>query len=224
MSRELEKRSRRDWCLPRAILLLFFLGGCATAPGPPARPSTLSDLLLALDASEEAGGDPRCRTRSVAATDVLVPVELTPQGLVGRWAERWTVNRCGVLVPYVVKFDRAADGDLDVSMQPEVSEGAAGRVPGATLADAILQRDTLAFLAQRDLVEAGPEARCSARKVIATEVLVALEGGQLEGDWPIGGHWVERWTLDRCGAAVHYVVRFTTTRKGTTFVAEPQRQ
>ena len=88
MSRELEKRSRRDWRLPRAILLLFLLGGCATAPGPPARPSTLSDLLLALDASEEAGGDTRCRTRSVAATDVLVPVELTPQGLAGRWAER----------------------------------------------------------------------------------------------------------------------------------------
>jgi len=224
VSRELEKRSRRDWRLPRAILLLFLLGGCATVPGPPARPSTLSDLLLALDASEEAGGDPGCRTRSVAATDVLVPVELTPQGLAGRWAERWTVNRCGVLVPYVVKFDRAADGDLDVTMQREVSEGAAGRVPGATLADSILQRDTFAFLTQRDLVEAGAEARCSTRKVIATEVLAALEGGQLEGDRPIGGHWVERWTLDRCGAAVRYVVRFTTTRKGTTFVVEPQGQ
>ena len=79
------------------------------------------ELLLAPDASKGAGGDPSCRSRSVAAADVLVPVELTPQALAGRWAERWTVNRCGVLVPYVVRFDRAPDGDLDVSMQREVS-------------------------------------------------------------------------------------------------------
>jgi hypothetical protein len=202
---------------------MALLGGCATGPAQPSRPATLSDLLLALDASEKMGGDPRCRSRSVSTTEVLIPVELTAQGVAGRWTERWTVDRCGVAVPYVVKFDRAPDGDLDVSMQREVSEAEATRVPGDTIADRILQRDTLAFLTQRDLAEAGPEARCRIRKVVATAVLEPLEGGQVEGDRPVAGRWAERWTLDRCGASVGYVVRFTTTRKGTTFVAEPQR-
>ena len=209
--------------LPLAIVLLSLLGGCATAPGPTSRPSTLSDLLLALDASEKMGGDPRCRNRSVSGTEVLIPVELAAQGVSGRWTERWTVDRCGVPVPYVVKFDRAPDGDLDVSMQREVLGGDVAAVPGETIADGTLQRDTLAFLAQRDLSEAGPEARCRTRKVVGTELLAPLEGGQVEGDRPIAGQWAERWTLDRCGASVGYVIRFTTTRKGTTFVAEPQR-
>jgi hypothetical protein len=208
---------------PLAVVLLALLGGCATAPGPTGRASTLSDLLLAMDASEKTGGDPRCRSRNVSTTEVLVPVELASQGVSGRWTERWTVDRCGVAVPYVVKFDRAPDGDLDVSMQREVSDGEVATVPGATIADRVLQRDTLAFLTQRDLSEAGPEARCRARKVVATEVLTPLEGGQVEGDRPIAGQWVERWTLDRCGASVGYVVRFNTTPKGTTFIAEPQR-
>lgn len=209
--------------LPLAVVLLSLLGGCATAPGQPGRPSTLSDLLLALDASQKMGGDPHCRSRSVSTTEVLVPVELAAQGVSGRWTERWTVDRCGVLVPYVVKFDRAPDGDLDVSMQREVSETGAATVPGATIADRVLQRDALAFLAQRDLSEAGLEASCRARKVVATEVLTPLEGAQVEGDRPVAGQWVERWTLDRCGASINYVIRFSTTRKGTTFIAEPQR-
>ena len=208
---------------PLAVVLLALLGGCATAPGQTSRPSNLSDLLLALDASEKMGGDPRCRSRSVSTTEVLVPVELTAQGVSGRWTERWTVDRCGVAVPYVVKFDRAPDGDLDVSMQREVPEAEATTVPGDTLADRILQRDTLAFLSQRDLSAAGPEARCRIRKVVATEVLTPLEGGQVEGDRPVAGQWVERWTLDRCGASVGYVIRFNTTRNGTTFIAEPQK-
>ena len=206
-----------------AVGLLALLVGCATAPAQPGRPSTLSDLLLAMDASEKMGGDPRCRARTVTTTEVLVPVELAAQGVSGRWTERWTVDRCGVAVPYVVKFDRALEGDLDVSMQREVSDAEAATVPGGTLADPVLQRDTLAFLAQKDLWEAGPEARCRTRKIVATEVLTPLDGGEVEGSRPVAGRWVERWTLDRCGASVDYVIRFNTTRKGTTFLADPQR-
>jgi hypothetical protein len=206
-----------------AVVLLALLGGCATAPAPPARPSTLSDLLLALDASEKMGGDQRCRNRTVSTTEVVVPVELAAQGVSGRWIERWTVDRCGVSVPYVVKFDRARDGDLDVSMQREVSNAEAATVPGDTIADPVLQRDTLAFLARRDLWEAGPEARCRTRKIVGTQVLMPVDGAEVEDARPVAGRWVERWTLDRCGASVDYVIRFTTTRKGTTFLADPQR-
>ena len=208
--------------LAPAVLALGLLVGCATAPSQPSRPSTLSDLLLALDASEKMGGDPRCRNRSVSATEVIVPVELAAQGVSGRWTERWTVDRCGAPVPYIVKFDRAPDGDLDVSMQREVPDAEAATVPGGTLADRTLQRDTLAYLAQRDLAEAGPEARCRTRKVVTTEVLTPVEDGRIESGRPVAGRWVERWTLERCGAPVAYVIRFTTHPGGTTFIAEPQ--
>jgi len=203
------------------VVLLILAAGCAT-PGALSKPSTLSDLVLALDASEKMGGDPRCRNRTVSATEVVVPVELAAQGVSGRWTERWTVDRCGVSVPYLVKFDRARDGDLDVSMQRE-DQGAAA-IPGETLADPVLQRDTLAFLAQKDLTEAGPEARCRTRKIVKTAVLSPVEGAEVEDGRPIAGQWVERWTVDRCGAPVDYVVRFTTTRKGTTFVADPPQR
>ena len=207
---------------PVGVVLLALLAGCATPGGITGRPSTLSDLVLALDASEKAGGDPRCRDRRVSTTEVVVPVEQTAQGVSGRWTERWTVDRCGSMVPYIVKFDRAPDGDLDVSMQRDVPETESTAVPGATIADHVLQRDTLAFLSQRDIFEAGSDARCRTRKVVATEVLAPLEGGEVENGRPVSGKWVERWALDRCGTSVAYVVHFTTTRTGTSFVAEPQ--
>ena len=207
---------------PLVAALILALPACTTTARPKSPSSTLSDLVLALDASEKMGGDPHCRARSVSTTEVIVPVETTAQGVSGRWTERWTVDRCGMPVPYVVKFDRAPDGDLDVSMQREVADADAVVVPGDSLADRTLQRDTFAFLAQRDLFEAGPEARCRTRKVVATEVLEPVAGGEVEGERPIAGRWMERWTLDRCGQAVPYVVQFTTSRKGTTFIAEPQ--
>jgi hypothetical protein len=58
--------------------------------------------------------------------------------------------------------------------------------------------------------------------VVATEVLEPVAGGEVEGARPIAGRWMERWTLDRCGRSVPYVIRFTTSRKGTSFIAEPQ--
>ena len=67
-----------------ALTLMLLVAACATTAGPRGRPSTLSDLLLALDSSEKMGGDPRCGNRSVSTTEVLVPVELAAQGVSGR--------------------------------------------------------------------------------------------------------------------------------------------
>src|SRR5260370_5637512 len=145
---------------------MFLLAACTTAARPPGRPSTLSELLLALDSSERMGGDPRCGNRNVSTTEVLIPVELAAQGVSGRWTERWTVDRCGVSGPYLVKFDRAPDGDLDVSMQREVADAEAAAVPGGTIADPVLQPETTPFPAQRDRREAGTEARWPSRKSV----------------------------------------------------------
>jgi hypothetical protein len=178
---------------------------------------------------------------------VVGAVQQASHGVSGRWTDRWTVDRCGSLAPYLIKFARATDGDLDVTMQLETPPGEPATVPDTTIADPILQRDVLGFLAQRDFSAAGVEGRCDARKVIDTEVLQPLEGAAVEGERPIGGQWVERWTLfrewfgfsaradeirdaellknpelvrDRCGTPVRYLVRFSATQKGTTFTVE----
>jgi len=163
----------------------------------------------------------------------------------GRWTERWTVDRCGSPVPYLVKFARAADGDLDVTMELEPLAFDTTPVPGTTIADLILQRDALGFLSQRDFAAAGPGGTCDGRRVVNTEVVQPLEGAAVEGERSIGGQWVERWTLrrlysgvtsavpsstassstgpdDKCGIPVRYLVRFSTTPKGTTFTVEQE--
>jgi len=245
----LERLRLGDWVpvSSRLVVLLILLAGCTTLPGKTTREAPLSDLLLTLDSSEKMGGDPSCQSRRVSSTQVVGAVEQGSQGVSGRWTERWTVDRCGSLVPYLVKFARATDGDLDVTMQLETPPGEPATVPGTTIADPILQRDVLGFLAQRDFSAVGAEGTCDARKVIDTEVLQPLEGAVVDGKRPIGGQWVERWTVirdsfgpstrtgearaaqlpknpelvrDRCGILVRYLVRFSTTQKGTTFTVE----
>lgn len=184
------------------------------------RTPTLPELLLKLDASEKSGGDPSCHNRSLSTTQVLGAVEQGRQGVSTRWTERWTVDRCGVLVPYLVKFARAEDGDLDVTMQLESPAPNTAALPGSTIADPVLQRDAVGFLALRDFSASVAEGTCNSRQVIDTQLIQPLEGAVLEGNRPVGGKWVERWTLARCGVPVRYLVRFTTTPKGTTFTVE----
>jgi len=229
-----------------ALLLvpLFLLAGCTTS-GEGQRKVSFSEcgypcLLLMLDSSAEMGGDPTCISRKVSSTEVVGPVVQGSQGVSGRWTERWTVDRCGSPVPYLLKFARAADGDLDVTMELESLTVETTTVPGATIADLVLQRDALGFLSQRDFSAAGPEGTCDGRKVVNTEIVQPLEGAAVEGERPIGGQWVERWTLrrlysgvrapapssaeadEKCGKPVRYLVRFSTTPKGTTFTVEQE--
>ncbi len=219
-----ERRRLGGWPAVSTLLLvlLFLLGGCVARSGPPKAQTPLPDLLLRLDATKELGGDSQCKSRRVTTTEVVGAVEQGSQRVSSRWTERWTVDRCGVLVPYLVKFARTPDGDLDIAMELDASPSEIGTVPGATIADPILQRDVLAFLAQRDFPVAGPKSTCHTRKVIDTEMLQPLEGAAVEGDRPVQGQWVERWTLDRCEMPdpARYIVRFKTTPKGTTFTAE----
>ena len=231
-------------------MLLFLLGGCATS-GEGQRKASLAEcgypcLLLKLDESAETGGDPTCISRKVSSTEVVGPVVQGGQGVSGRWTERWIVDRCGTPVPYLVMFARAADGDLDVTMVLEPLAFETTPLPGASIADLMLQRDALGFLSQRDFAAAGPEGTCDGRKVLNTEIVQPLEGAAVEGERPIGGQWVERWTLqrlyspvktaassstapssavpeDKCGKPVRYLVRFTTTPKGTTFTVEQEQ-
>lgn len=214
---------------PRVAALLFLvsllLSGCATGPRdsvPLAREKTVSDQVLAFDSSREAGGDASCGSRKIASTEVTLPFERGSQGAAGYWTERWTVDRCGRLMPYVVSFVRAADGHLGVSILREDGFERAV-IPGNSIADRVLQRDALLLLVQKDLseLEGGP---CRTRRITNTEVLSPLDGALVADGRPVAGQWAERWTLDRCGASVSYIVRFVTTRAGTTFSTEREKK
>lgn len=209
------------------LLVPFWLSACTTASKAPtdsamsARERTITDQVLAFDSTKDVGGDPGCASRKIASTEVTIPFAPGSQGSSGQWTERWTVDRCGRQVPYLVNYMRAPDGHLGVNiLRLEGLDGAV--IPGDTLADRALQRDTFLLIAQKDLsaLEGGP---CRTRKVTNTEVVLPLDGAQVEEGRPVAGHWTERWTLDRCGAPVRYIINFVTTRGGTTFTTQIEK-
>ena len=188
---------------------------------PTAREQTVSDQVLAFDAAKEWGGDPSCRSRKVASTVETRPFQAGSQLPAGQWTERWTVDRCGALIPYEVHYARASDGHLGVTIVREPGMESAA-IAGNTMADRTLQRDTIVLLTQKDLSETEGEI-CRTRRISNTELLKPVSGGQVENGRPVAGEWVERWTLDRCGAPVPYIVHFSTGRTGTTFTAEREK-
>ena len=205
----------------RWVLLALLVAGCATAQPETARERTINDQVLAFDASKAAGGDPDCHKRKIANTEITRPFRAGSQLPAGQWSERWTVDRCGVFVPYQVHYVRASDGHLGISIVREQSvEGTT--ITGGTMADRQLQQDTLVLLAQKDLSDTEGQP-CRMRRVINTEIVQPVTGGQVEDGRPVAGHWIERWTLDRCGAPVRYLLQFVTTKGGTSFTAEREK-
>lgn len=208
----------------RGLLLVLtgaVLAGCATAPAPTARERTVSEMVLAFDASGEHGGEASCRSRKVATAEVTRPLQPGSQGAAGRWTERWTVDRCGRITPYLVEYMRAPDGHLGIDIVREAGLERAA-MPGDTLADLVLQRDTFLLLAQKDLSES-EGAACRSRRVTQTEVVRPVDGAKVEDGRPVAGQWEERWTLDRCGTPVRYTVHFVTNPTGTVFTAEREK-
>ena len=202
----------------RRILLVFLLAGCATAQPETARERTINEQILAFDASKTAGGDPACRDRKIVGSEIARPFQAGNQLPAGQWTERWTVDRCGSPFVYYVHYIRAPDGHLGVTILREPGLESAA-IAGGTIADRVLQRDAIVLLTQKDLSETEGQP-CRTRRVTNTEVVNPVSGGQVENGRPIAGTWVERWTLDRCGAPVNYLLRFSTSRTGTSFSAE----
>ncbi len=83
-------------------------------------------------------------------------------------------------------------------------------VPGGTSASPSLQRATLKLIMELDLVVTdvvamdlvATEVECDRRKVIDTEVISVNTDGHTA---------TERWTLDRCGKIVNYLIDYTPT-------------
>jgi len=206
------------------LFLIVLVAGCATGQegtDSTTRERTISDQVLAFDASRQAGGDASCKSRKVISMSITRPLQPGSQPPAGQWTERWTVDRCGATVPYDVHYLRAPDGHLGVTI---VRDSGTGKtvLDGNTMTDPILQRDTVVLLTQKDLSET-EGALCRTRRVTNTELLNAVVGGQVEDGRAVAGQWVERWTLDRCGASVRYIIHFTTTKAGTTFTADREK-
>jgi hypothetical protein len=95
----------------------------------------------------------------------------------------------------------------------------AAPLPGQTLvsgSDATLQRDVLADLFTAEKALSGG---CKKSRVVDTRIVKAPKTlAQERGTGLAVAQWTERWTMDRCGKKVFYVIRFDMRGSaGTTF-------
>ncbi len=103
--------------LSAIMLLVFELAGCAaTAPSTEqtrASPKIQSDVMDVIRVLETASG-PSCE-RKLAKTEVVQRATEENYAAV----ERWTIDRCGKPVNYLVTFRPGANGGVDFSVKPE---------------------------------------------------------------------------------------------------------
>jgi len=80
------------------------------------------------------------------------------------------------------------------------------KLPGSSLANAVLQRDVAQQIAMLEMIFG---EGCKKSKIIDTEVIEPPATLNVDP-------WVERWTVDRCGTRVHYRVELTPSKGGGT--------
>ena len=83
------------------------------------------------------------------------------------------------------------------------------RAPGESRADSALQVNVLQGVYKLDDLRT---AKCVRRRISATEVVQGRNDPS---------HWVERWTVDRCGDRATYLVEFEPRDGGTGFTVRP---
>ena len=104
--------SRRQIGLMVAISILV---GCATAklPGTSGANYVLQQDALQFVMILEAAGDKTCKQSKVVNTEIA---EQPNNPGKDPWTEKWTVDRCGKLVYYRVKFTPSPRGGTDFSV------------------------------------------------------------------------------------------------------------
>jgi hypothetical protein len=86
-------------------------------------------------------------------------------------------------------------------------------VPGDTVASPLLQRDTLRIIIVMDGAE---DKTCPKRTVVNTESIKKPTRPDDTGE--------ERWTVDRCGKAIPYLVTFRPSARGGTDISVKQEK
>ena len=99
--------------LGAAILFALLLSNCSSVPGETLASTRLQHDLITPILAMDMVADPACKNRAIVNTEILArsATERT---------ERWTVNRCGKLVRYLVILTPSPMGgtDYDVSREP----------------------------------------------------------------------------------------------------------
>jgi len=95
---------------------------------------------------------------------------------------------------------------LVMLIPPDAACADAEKFPGISLASALLQSDVAQNI---DLLESVFGAGCKSARVVNTDVMEPPARINVDP-------WVERWTVDRCGASVHYRVELNPSKRGGT--------
>lgn len=85
------------------------------------------------------------------------------------------------------------------------------RPPGGTLADSTQAVSAIQAIYRLDDLRG---ARCDVRRFVDTDVVETRSGAPPAA----GAHWFERWTMDRCGTRVKFLVEFSPDPGGGTGV------
>ncbi|HTP40923.1 MAG TPA: hypothetical protein VML36_00735 [Nitrospiria bacterium] len=98
-----------------AALTLILLSACAhvlpsTAAKTPAIKQTITNKIMDLDRA----ADTQCRQRKIVQSEILRFYAVT-----GISSERWTLDRCGQRINYLVTLKPDYYGSTSVNVQPE---------------------------------------------------------------------------------------------------------
>ena len=96
------------------------------------------------------------------------------------------------------------------------------KLPGATLADDALQRDTQNYLLTVGAALA-TDMSCPHARVINTEIVKKPRHVQVRDGRMVRGEWAERWTVDFCGKSVAFRIEYSADGSGgVNFSAQAQ--
>jgi len=96
------------------------------------------------------------------------------------------------------------------------------KLPGATLADDALQRDTQNYLLTVGAALA-TDMSCPHARVINTEVIKKPRNVQVRDGRMLRGEWTEKWTVNFCGKSVAFEIQYSADgRGGVNFSARAQ--
>jgi hypothetical protein len=97
--------------------IVLALAACAMVTAPEktrASARVQSDVMDVIRVLETASG-PSCDERKLAKTEVVKRATAEDYSAV----ERWTIDRCGKLIGYLVTFKPGANGGVDFSVRAE---------------------------------------------------------------------------------------------------------
>lgn len=140
----------------------------------------------------------------------------------------------GGVVPWIIVMYQGSEGLRRVGFQPlnhpsDVSRivfslesafrsarDGSETIPGRTLADPGLRRDTVRTIVENERVVA---PNCTSPKVVDTVIVEEPSNMEVRNGRAVRGGWSESWMIDRCGTQVAYGVSYAADPNGGTFIA-----